>query len=24
MAITDIKESFEFYKERYYKWLKGE
>ncbi|MEK6656523.1 MAG: hypothetical protein AABY58_03690 [Nitrospirota bacterium] len=24
MAITDVKESFEFYKERYHKWLKGE
>lgn len=24
MAVTDIKENFEFYKERYDKWLKGE
>jgi len=23
MAITDMKENFEFYKERYQKWLKG-
>jgi hypothetical protein len=23
MAITEIKESYEFYKERYIKWLKG-
>lgn len=23
MAITDIKDNFEFYKERYQKWLKG-
>ncbi|MBI4688814.1 MAG: hypothetical protein HY754_00855 [Nitrospirae bacterium] len=24
MAITDIKENFEFYNERYQKWLKGQ
>jgi hypothetical protein len=24
MAITDIKDNFEFYKERYQKWLKGQ
>jgi hypothetical protein len=24
MAITDIKDNFEFYKERYEKWLKGQ
>jgi hypothetical protein len=23
MAITDIKDNYEFYKERYEKWLKG-
>jgi len=24
MAITDIKDNFEFYKERYQKWLRGQ
>jgi hypothetical protein len=24
MAITDIKDNYEFYKERYQKWLKGQ
>ena len=24
MAITDIKDNFEFYRERYQKWLKGQ
>ena len=24
MAITDLKDNFEFYKERYQKWLKGQ
>jgi hypothetical protein len=24
IAITDLKDNFEFYKERYRKWLKGQ
>ena len=24
MSITDIKDNFEFYRERYQKWLKGQ